>query len=60
MTIITLTMWEIWKHRNAVVFYGATPSVQNVISNVAKEGRTWSSDDLLKGDLSLFFAALDR
>lgn len=55
--IITLTMWEVWKHRNDVVFDGATPSVQKGISNVAKEGRTWCAFDLLKGDFSLFRSA---
>lgn len=51
-TIITLTLWAFWKHRNAVVFDGVTPLARKAISNVAKEGRTWSSADLLRQDRS--------
>lgn len=39
--ILTLTMWELSKHRNAIVFDGATPLIQHVISRMITEGQVW-------------------
>lgn len=38
--LIILVMWELWKHRNTIVFDGATPSKNYVILMIV-EGRTW-------------------
>lgn len=32
--LFLLGMWELWKHRNAIVFYGDTPSRSHVISRI--------------------------
>ncbi|PNT67106.1 hypothetical protein BRADI_3g20926v3 [Brachypodium distachyon] len=40
-TAVTLVCWSIWKHRNAVVFDGATPSVSQVLRVISQEGDAW-------------------
>lgn len=57
--LFILVMWEIWKHRNAVIFDGATPSKNYVIHVIANEGRTWQQAGLLKGELSTFFSGVE-
>lgn len=58
--IITLCLWETRKHRNAIVFDGGSPSLQLALRNIEREGRTWKSTGLLKGDLVFFFGGLSR
>ena len=36
------TMWELWKHRNAIVFHGASPSIRTIVHHIEDEGRAWS------------------
>src|ERR1041385_9133976 len=48
-TFLCLVMWEVWKHRNAIVFDGASPSVRNLIRKIATEGLAWRQAGLLKG-----------
>ena len=55
-----LAMWEIWKHRNAIVFEGASPSVTHVLRRFAEEGRNWKQAGLLKDDLAGFFSRVER
>lgn len=57
-TILSLGLWELWKHRNDIVFHGATPSATIVIANMEKEGRAWSAAGLFKGDFAAFFGGL--
>lgn len=59
-TILSLVMWELWKHRNAVVFDSAAPSVKAVIDRVVSEGRAWKTAGLLKIDLGSFLGSLAR
>jgi len=40
-SLILLVAWEIWKHRNACVFEGAVPCVQQVRRAVVEEGSVW-------------------
>ncbi|WVZ85537.1 hypothetical protein U9M48_032454 [Paspalum notatum var. saurae] len=40
-SLIILVAWEIWKHRNACVFEGAAPCVQQVRRAVVEEGSVW-------------------
>lgn len=47
-------MWEPWKHRNGIVFDGATPSLGHVTRRIEVEGRAWMAAGLLRTD----FAAL--
>ena len=46
-TIFALTWWELWKHRNAIVFEGAHPLVEQLLRKVCSEGSIWSSTGLL-------------
>lgn len=58
--ITLLVSWELWKHRNGIVFDGVTPSTMTVIERINTEGRVWREAGLLKGDLEGFFAGLSR
>ena len=58
--ILILVMWEIWKHRNAIIFDGALPSKNVVLLRVCKEGRAWKEAGILKGITDDFFAAVER
>ncbi|PNT75237.1 hypothetical protein BRADI_1g28974v3 [Brachypodium distachyon] len=48
-TAVTLVCWSMWKHRNAVVFDGATPSVSQVLRVISQEGDAWCKAGLFKG-----------
>jgi hypothetical protein len=37
-----LTAWWIWKHRNAVIFDNAQPSVPSLFSDIRTEARQWA------------------
>lgn len=56
--IMVLVMWCIWKQRNDIVFEGATPSIPRLARTIEREGRSWRTAGLLKGDLDLFFSSL--
>jgi hypothetical protein len=56
--LILLVMWELWKHRNAIVFDGATPSVESVIHRIEAESRSWKSAGIIKADMENFLVAL--
>ena len=58
--ITLLVLWELWKHRNGIVFDGVRPSTMTVIERINNEGRVWQEAGLLKGDLEGFFAGLSR
>lgn len=57
--LIILVMWEIWKHRNAIIFEGATPCKNSVILRISQEGRMWKQAGLLKGELITFFSDVE-
>jgi len=40
-SLIILTFWLIWKHRNSCVFDGATPSVNEVLRQFRDEYKLW-------------------
>ena len=58
--ILLLTLWELWKHRNAVVFDGASPSTGQLIKRIEEESRSWSMAGLFKGNVEPLFAGLAR
>ena len=58
--ILLLTLWELWKHRNAIVFDGASPSASQLIKRIVNEGRSWSMAGLFKGNVEAVFAGLAR
>ena len=55
-----LVLWEIWKHRNVVVFDGVTPATHVVLQRVECEGRAWQAAGEFKGDMERFLGALHR
>ncbi|WVZ97154.1 hypothetical protein U9M48_042709 [Paspalum notatum var. saurae] len=40
-SLVVLVAWWIWKHKNMCVFKGASPSLDNILSNVKDEARLW-------------------
>ncbi|WVZ89536.1 hypothetical protein U9M48_035920, partial [Paspalum notatum var. saurae] len=40
-SLVVLVSWELWKHRNACVFEGASPDLQTVLHSVAAKGHLW-------------------
>ena len=58
--LLILGMWEIWKHRNAIVFDGATPSSSHVLRRIVLEGRIWKRANLFKGDVEPIFLTVER
>jgi hypothetical protein len=40
-SLIIFGTWIIWKHRNACVFYGASPSVSSIIRDFKNEHSLW-------------------
>lgn len=52
--IVILGTWELWKHRNTVVFDGASPSDMVVLSRIVSECKAWKLAGVLKGDFSTF------
>lgn len=59
-TIFALSIWELWKHRNAIVFDGASPSIELLLRRMRSEGMVWSSVGLLKGNVDPFFRRVER
>lgn len=41
-TIIILTAWLLWKHRNACIFDGAQPSNMELIRDIKLEAWLWA------------------
>ena len=53
-----LVLWELWKHRNSIVFDGKSPSVDLVTRSIASEGQAWGSAGLTSDQLEDFLMAL--
>jgi hypothetical protein len=54
--IILLGLWKLWKHRNAIVFEGASPSVELVGLKILSEAKAWEQAGIIKGDVEQFFS----
>ncbi|GJN25111.1 hypothetical protein PR202_gb12898 [Eleusine coracana subsp. coracana] len=39
-TLVILVTWEIWKHRNGVVFYAQQPRIQHLVPEIKDEAQT--------------------
>ena len=59
-TIFARTWWELWKHRNAIIFEGARPSVLQLLQKICYEGLVWSFSELLKGNATPFFSRVEK
>lgn len=51
--IIALVAWQLWKHRNDIVFNGASPSADVVLRQIDLEGQDWRAAGLLREDGSM-------
>jgi hypothetical protein len=40
-SLILLVLWHLWKHRNACVFEGMSPSVPRIILDISKDIDMW-------------------
>jgi hypothetical protein len=50
-TAITLVCWCLWRHRNDIVFEGATPSLYEVVTRISDEAELWRAAGLFRGSL---------
>ena len=41
-SIVALTAWAIWKHRNAVIFNGLHPSTDDLVLSIQDDARLWA------------------
>ena len=57
-TLFMLVLWELWTHRNAVVFDGAAPSTLKVLKRIVSEARAWKQARLLRGEVEAFMLGL--
>ncbi|XP_073367720.1 uncharacterized protein [Aegilops tauschii subsp. strangulata] len=55
-----LVMWELWKHRNAIVFEGMRPGVQHTLRRIASECGTWRQAGVLHKDIRFNFIGVDE
>ena len=42
-SIVGLTAWAIWKHRDAVIFEGRHPSTDDLVLSVKDDARLWAN-----------------
>jgi hypothetical protein len=42
-SLIMLTAWWVWKHRNAIVFNNELPSVVSLVDTIKAEARSWAN-----------------
>lgn len=59
-TIFILTLWELWKHHNAIFFDGASPLIDCVLCRVRSEGMVWATAGLIKGHIDHFLGRVGR
>jgi hypothetical protein len=52
-TWVALICWCLWRHRNDVVFEGATASPRVVIRKVRREAELWKTAGLFKANLAV-------
>ena len=53
-----MVLWELWIHRNAVIFDGEAPSTQKVLKCIDSEVRAWKQAGLLRGEVEGFMLGL--
>ena len=44
-SLIVLTSWRLWNHRNDCVFNGENPSIQLVVRQILEEAHLWGLAD---------------
>ena len=45
-----LGMWMLWKHRNDIVFNGASPSFKRITQRIEEEDKLWRTAGLFRSD----------
>lgn len=58
--MISLCLWELWKHKNKIVFDGASPSTTTVIVSIEDEGKAWAQARMFRHDMATFLSVLAR
>ena len=58
--LLLLVLWEIWKHRNAIVFDDASLSSKTLVSRIDTEGRAWKQAGIFKGSVEPLLEGLVR
>ena len=53
-----MVLWELWIHRNAVIFDEEAPSTQKVLKCIDSEARAWKQAGLLQGELERLMLGL--
>jgi hypothetical protein len=51
-TGIALVCWSLWRHRNDIVFEGATPSPLAVMRAIRMEAGLWKAVGLFRAELA--------
>jgi hypothetical protein len=61
-TFILLCCWNLWKHRNAVVFRGQRPGLAGLLSLCREDARLWRSrlPPNYEHEADLWLASLDQ
>lgn len=55
--ICLLVMWELWKHRNDIVFDGATVCLPQVLCRIVSESKVWQQAGLIRGGMEASYEA---
>jgi hypothetical protein len=50
---VALVCWCLWRHQNAIIFEGATPSSSMVVRNIRSEAMMWMVAGFFKAELAL-------
>lgn len=53
-----LIMWELWKHRNSIVFEGKAPDVRGLLRKIAAECAVWTKAGIIHSDLEPWVAEI--
>ncbi|GJM89634.1 hypothetical protein PR202_ga05842 [Eleusine coracana subsp. coracana] len=59
-TLVILVAWEIWKHRNGVVFDAQQPHVQHLVQEIKEEAQAWARADAKKIKAAHIGSIFDR
>ena len=53
-------MWEIWKHKNAIVFKGGMVCLPQVLRRIVGESKVWQRAGLIRGGMEAFYEAATK
>lgn len=56
--LLLLVLWELWKHRNSIMFDADSPSMLRLVRRIEQEGASWKQARIFKGDVEPMLHAL--